>query len=70
MTLALTRSSKSFKVGANMTLAGRPFQRRTVDGKKDVLLALAGQPMERIIDNVLLVINDLVHHCGFVLKIP
>ena len=27
-------------LGADMTLAGRPFQRQTVDGKKDPLLAL------------------------------
>ena len=32
--LAPTKSLKSSKVGAGMTLAGRPFQGRTVDGKK------------------------------------
>ena len=35
--LAPTGSLKSSKVDADITLAGRPFQRRTVDGKKDLL---------------------------------
>ena len=45
---APTRSLKSSKVGADITLAGRPFQRRTVDGKKDPLYALIEQDNGRI----------------------
>ena len=40
---APTRSLKSSKVGADITEAGRPFQRRTVDGKKDPLYPLIEQ---------------------------
>ena len=38
-----TRSLKSSEAGADIALAGRPFQRLTVDGKKDPWYALIEQ---------------------------
>ena len=65
-----------------MTVAGRPFQRRTVDGKKDPLYTL----MEQCIDSLIMpsfcyacgyqplacrdfdeIIDDKIRQCGFVL---
>ena len=40
---APTWNLKSSKVGADMTLAGRPFQKRIADRKKDPLMALMEQ---------------------------
>ena len=45
-------SLKSSKVGADMTLAGEPFQRRTVDVKKDPLQALIEQHTAGIVDDI------------------
>ena len=55
---APTRNLKSSKVSIYMILAGRPFQRQTVDGKKDPLLALMDNILAGSIDGVLCLLHS------------
>ena len=75
--LSLTEGLKSFKVGADMTLAGRSFQRQfLIERFHDGTIYLAG-----IVDDVFLllypwltgfqqIIDDPCYHYGFLLISP